>query len=186
MNSNVNMSIVGPNLKRIRLNHSLSQYEVADIIGISRQAYSKIESGINNLTLQVVIPLADYYGLNINELLLLPVRTSNSVNVCRFETYEQNKDGTYDEVGVKLLNNIKKTIFLVKTNDNISFYECTSNPIYGQEMLFYFNEKIIKSTIYKLSDTKVCFINSDYKACNVSIKSVTFIGVKINIFENII
>ena len=185
VNANINMEVIGPNLKRIRLIHSLSQYDVADIIGISRQAYSKIESGINNLTLQVVMPLAKFYGLTLEELLLLPVRASKNVNLCYFETYELNNDGTYAEKGLKILDNIDKTIFLVKSNNKISFYECTSNPIYGQEMLFYFNDKILKSKIFKVSDTKLCFIDSNNKAHNVSKKSITFIGVETNIFDNV-
>jgi len=185
MNSNINMEIIGPNLKRIRLVHSLSQYDIADIIGISRQAYSKIESGINNLTLQVAMPLAKHYGLTLEELLLLPVRTAKSINLCCFETYELSDSGSYQEKGLKILDNINKTIFLVKSGNDISFYECTSNPIYGQEMLFYFKDKILKSKVFKVSDTKLCFIDSNNKAYNVSKNSITFIGVKTNIFESV-
>ncbi|MFA6832214.1 MAG: helix-turn-helix transcriptional regulator [Bacteroidaceae bacterium] len=185
MISNIDMKVVGPNLKRIRLDHSLSQYDMARITGISRQAYSKIENGVNNLTLQVVIPLAKHYGVTIEELLLLPLRTSSNINVCRFETYEQNKDGTFKENGLKILDNLKNTVFLVKSDTDTSFYECTSNPIYGQEMLFYYNSKIIQAKIYKATDTKYCFIDSDNKANTVNKKSISFIGVKTSIFESI-
>ncbi len=57
------------NLKRIRKEHNLSQEELADELGVSRQAISKWESSQAYPEMDKIIMLCDKFNLNIDDLL---------------------------------------------------------------------------------------------------------------------
>jgi len=56
-------------LQKLRKERKLSQSEVADILDITRQTYSKIEKGDNDLTLGQAIKLADYFDVSVSEFI---------------------------------------------------------------------------------------------------------------------
>ena len=57
------------NLRGIREDRDIKQREVADILGISQNTYSQYENGVIALTAEVLIKLADYYGVSVDYLL---------------------------------------------------------------------------------------------------------------------
>ena len=57
------------NLKKIRKEHNLSQEELADELGVSRQAISKWESATAYPEMDKIIALCDKFNLNIDDLL---------------------------------------------------------------------------------------------------------------------
>ena len=57
------------NLKKIRKEHHLSQEQLADELGVSRQAISKWESAIAYPEMDKIISLCDKFHLNIDDLL---------------------------------------------------------------------------------------------------------------------
>ena len=57
------------NLRGIREDRDIKQREVADILGVSQNTYSQYENGVIALTAEVLIKLADYYGVSIDYLL---------------------------------------------------------------------------------------------------------------------
>lgn len=57
------------NLRGIREDRDIKQREVADILGVSQNTYSQYENGVIALTAEVLIRLADYYGVSIDYLL---------------------------------------------------------------------------------------------------------------------
>ncbi len=57
------------NLKKIRKENNLSQEQLADELGVSRQAVSKWESGTAYPEMNKIIALCDKFNLNINDLL---------------------------------------------------------------------------------------------------------------------
>lgn len=57
------------NLKRIRKEHNLSQEQLADELGVSRQAISKWESAVAYPEMEKIIALCDKFNLNIDDLL---------------------------------------------------------------------------------------------------------------------
>lgn len=61
--------MVYKNLRDLRLDHDLSQADVAKILNMSQTGYSKYETGENDLPTQVLIKLADYYEVSIDYLL---------------------------------------------------------------------------------------------------------------------
>ena len=65
------------NLKRIRKDNNLSQEELADKLGVSRQAVSKWESGGAYPEMDKVLQLCKMFNLNIDELLNQDIREVN-------------------------------------------------------------------------------------------------------------
>lgn len=60
---------ISKNLKEIRKVNNLSQDEVANILLITKEDYIKIESGNNDISLNQLEMLANFYGLTVQELL---------------------------------------------------------------------------------------------------------------------
>ena len=62
------------NLKKIRKDNNLSQEELADELGVSRQAISKWESGSAYPEMEKIITLCEKFNLNIDDLLHKDIR----------------------------------------------------------------------------------------------------------------
>ena len=62
------------NLKKIRKDNNLSQEQLADEIGVSRQAISKWESAAAYPEMDKIIILCDKFNLNIDDLLHKDIR----------------------------------------------------------------------------------------------------------------
>ena len=57
------------NLKKIRKDNNLSQEQLADELGVSRQAISKWESGAAYPEMYKIIAICDKFNVNIDDLL---------------------------------------------------------------------------------------------------------------------
>lgn len=53
-------------LRDLREDHDLLQKEVADILGISQTVYSRYERGYQNIPLEHLVKLADYYKVSLD------------------------------------------------------------------------------------------------------------------------
>ena len=64
--------LLGENIKRLRIEHNLRNCDVlAQLqlrgVDIARSTYSKIEIGLNNPTVDLLIALADFYQVSFDE-----------------------------------------------------------------------------------------------------------------------
>ena len=64
--------LLGENIKRLRIEHNLRNCDVlAQLqlrgVDIARSTYSKIEMGLNNPTVDLLIALADFYQVSFDE-----------------------------------------------------------------------------------------------------------------------
>ena len=57
------------NLKGIREDRDLKQKEIAQVLHVSQNTYSQYETGVISLTAEVLIKLADFYGVSVDYLL---------------------------------------------------------------------------------------------------------------------
>lgn len=57
------------NLRTIREDNDLRQSDIAKILNISQNTYSQYETGVISLTAEVLIKLADCYGVSVDYLL---------------------------------------------------------------------------------------------------------------------
>ncbi len=56
-------------LKDLREDHDYTQQQIAEKIGITQRKYSYIETGIQQLTAEVLVPLARFYDVSVDYLL---------------------------------------------------------------------------------------------------------------------
>ena len=56
------------NLEHYRKKVKLTQQEVADIIGCQREVYRRYEKGVREVPIHILILLADYYHISLDEL----------------------------------------------------------------------------------------------------------------------
>ena len=56
-------------LKELREDNDLKQKELAEYLHIKQNTYSQYETGVISLTAEVLIKLADYYGVSVDYLL---------------------------------------------------------------------------------------------------------------------
>ncbi|MBR2418061.1 MAG: helix-turn-helix transcriptional regulator [Clostridia bacterium] len=57
------------NIRDLREDKDLKQREVAEYLGVSQNTYSQYETGVIALTDQVLIKLADFYGVSTDFLM---------------------------------------------------------------------------------------------------------------------
>lgn len=60
--------ILGERIKALRSGTHLTQEQVADKIGISRQKYARIENGTNNITLEILAQIAKVLGVQVADI----------------------------------------------------------------------------------------------------------------------
>ena len=68
-------------LQYLRELHDLKQQEVADALGVSRSTYANYESGRRSPDIDLLISLADFYGMSLDELTGHKVKDSNAMHL---------------------------------------------------------------------------------------------------------
>jgi len=59
---------IGKNLASLRKSKKLKQRELAELLGIERSNYAYYESGGHKIPLDILVKLADYYGVSLDEI----------------------------------------------------------------------------------------------------------------------
>ena len=62
-------TMVFKNLRAVREDRDLKQRQLAELLNVSQNTYSQYETGVISLTAEVLIKLADFYGVSIDYLL---------------------------------------------------------------------------------------------------------------------
>ena len=57
------------NIRNIREDRDIRQKDIAKILNVSQNTYSQYENGVISLTADVLIKLADFYGVTVDYLL---------------------------------------------------------------------------------------------------------------------
>ena len=60
---------IGENIKRLRRSRGMTQEQLADILNISNAAVSKWERGDSFPDITLLFPIADYFGVSVDELM---------------------------------------------------------------------------------------------------------------------
>lgn len=74
---------IGARIRWLRLKSKLTQQQVADALGIDRSMLSRYEKGIYRLDAQLIVPLAQLYGVQPNDLFDLPPNADVSLTEVR-------------------------------------------------------------------------------------------------------
>ncbi len=56
-------------LKELRLEAKKTQTEIGEILGVNQRTYGQYELGIRGLSAEVLIKLADFYGVTVDYIL---------------------------------------------------------------------------------------------------------------------
>ena len=62
------MKTINERLRDLREDHDLSQKQIAAVMGITQQLYSKYELGIHQIPLHHLVALAQYYDVSLDYL----------------------------------------------------------------------------------------------------------------------
>ena len=57
------------NIRNLRIDHGLTQKQIAEVLNVKQNTYSQYEIGVLNYPVDVLIKLADYYGVSVDYLL---------------------------------------------------------------------------------------------------------------------
>ena len=60
--------LLGSRIKSLRKAANFTQEEIANEIGISRQKYARIENGVNSITLDILMKIADVLGVTAADI----------------------------------------------------------------------------------------------------------------------
>jgi transcriptional regulator with XRE-family HTH domain len=94
----------GDNLRNLRKSKKLSQEDLSEKVGVSRQSVSKWESGIAYPEMTNILILCKIFGCKINDLLSERIEDFNSfdeevkMNVVKFEKEKQKKSKTLTKI----------------------------------------------------------------------------------------
>lgn len=69
VNTEMNQQKIGTFLKELRNEKNLTQEQLGEFLGVSRRSVSRWETGSNMPDLDILIEMADYYGVDLRELL---------------------------------------------------------------------------------------------------------------------
>lgn len=58
-----------PRLKDLRNDRDLSQEDIAKLLGIQQTVYSRYERGFQNIPIEHLLTLADFYGTSVDYIL---------------------------------------------------------------------------------------------------------------------
>ena len=64
-----NVAEVGARLKGLREDKGMSQYELADAIGISRESIARYETGKRGITVEVLDIYSDYFNVSVEYIM---------------------------------------------------------------------------------------------------------------------
>lgn len=60
--------LLGSRIKALRMAKNFTQEQVADQIGVSRQKYARIESGVNSVTLDILLKVAGVLDVTVSDI----------------------------------------------------------------------------------------------------------------------
>jgi transcriptional regulator with XRE-family HTH domain len=81
------LATVGPRLRELRTRRDRTLTELADTTGISVSTLSRLESGARKPTLELLLPLAQAYGVTLDELVDAPPTGDPRVHLKPVETH---------------------------------------------------------------------------------------------------
>ena len=88
-------------LMKIRKSKGLSQQDVADYLGISRQAYCNYENDKREASYETLLHLSEYFNVTVDELLgrgAKPQITDDDIRFALFDGADNITDEMYEEV----------------------------------------------------------------------------------------
>ena len=87
---------LGETLKRLRMKQGLSQQQMADTFHIDRSSISNWESDRRVPDINTITQLADFFNINVNELVTANMTNANNINIVMVDDEKLILDGDID------------------------------------------------------------------------------------------
>jgi len=172
-------SIITSNLIYLRNQKNLSGNNLADVLGVSRQAYYNYESGQREISLSNLKVLADFYGVTL-DLLVSTSLIDARPPILNFPTIKK-VDGFYKFTDdLSMVTSFSNDLLAVKeSNLFIKIFETNTSYLKDEELLFEYNRKIYTAKIDFTVDGDGFFMyeGKAIKIPKKDIKNIAFLGV---------
>ena len=179
----------GENLKNVRKQRGVTQEELAEILGVSRQAISKWESGTSVPDVQLLLRIADFYNLTLDQLVRddfdLPISSldekkiaddlSNKSSVSIDDYLGRVCDVSMNSFRHSVIRNVK----IVGSYKNLICFE--KNGRYG-----FFNKDKSIGILKKREEDYVAHNDIIYGKCTVYVNKGTYFGGNTYVFSEIV
>ena len=179
----------GENLKNVRKQRGVTQEELAEILGVSRQAISKWESGTSVPDVQLLLRIADFYNLTLDQLVRddfdLPISSldekkiaddlSNKSSVSIDDYLGRVCDVSMNSFRHSVIRNVK----IVGSYKNLICFE--KNGRYG-----FFNKNKSIGILKKREEDYVAHNDIIYGKCTVYVNKGTYFGGNTYVFSEIV
>lgn len=151
---------IGLFIKKLRLKKGLSQYELADLIHLSRSSISKWETGQNLPDSSILLKLAKIFNVTTNELLLGNLENKdnknelNNVNLTIYD--DRNKQKKKSKVFLIIIFFVCFLFllyFFITFFNSIRIYDITSSNLKVNGMLIKTKDKIEFNINYLIEDS---------------------------------
>jgi len=142
---------IGDNIKRLREAGNMKQSEIADLIGMHRSIYSRIENGQREISLAAVDKIADYFNISIDELIHMGNDIPKEISLEDKTTVEQVK--LIQEVDQEEKNMVFKMIVTFLTKKKFKDFFQKGKGV-AEELRKNPNREDILDTIAKLQELK--------------------------------
>lgn len=87
---NINYSLIGKNIKIFRESHYLSQFQLAELCGLSQVYISNIETGKKNISLKSLIKISNVLNVSCDDLLGNNILKNNDILNKQYSNTELN------------------------------------------------------------------------------------------------
>ena len=141
----------GENLKIFRKNKKMSQEELADKVGVSRQAVSRWEVGDAYPEMTNIVALCSIFHCNINDLI-----NDNIVDVDSFDNKTKEEIVKFKKAQQKRMKAVSKTIYIITNIIKVMVLIPTICLVLAC-LIFPFISKTLDIT-----DNKIKFLNEEY------------------------
>lgn len=175
------MSSFQDNLKKIRKDNNLSQEQLAEDLGVSRQAISKWESGVAYPEMDKIISLCDKFDINIDDLLHSDIREVKGEEITK-KNIKRHIDS--------FLNFITDTINLIINMDFRSKMKCLIEQVIICAVLAFITmivgdvlENIVYNILSYIPDKPQTIIINILSSIYLIFMTITSICIVIYIFK---
>lgn len=171
--------IITENMVYLRKQKNLSGLNIADVLGVSRQAYYNYESGQREMSLSNLKILADYYGVTL-DLIASTSLSDSRPPILTFPTLKKVDNNYKFTEDLAKVTSFSNDLLVVKESETlIKIFETNTTYIEGQELLFEFNNKLYTAVINFTPDGDGFFIYEE-KAIKITkrdAKSLVYLGI---------
>lgn len=113
--------LIGMRIKELRQKHKISQEEMANVLNMTRQRYSRLENGQVDISYVMIKKIADYLGVPISKITSAEEEKKGLVTLFREKANVENIVPLVTKVEeiLKVFHAHEKLYYQMKERDNI-------------------------------------------------------------------